>query len=1005
MNIYEQQIPASAQGVKGKTPFLRRRTQIAAALLGAAMLLLIATTLGAAVPVVSSPTTLTATPGITIAYQITASNSPTSFAATGLPSYWTINTTTGVVQGMIAQAGMVGSNLTFNVSAANASGTSALVPVTCGVIAQSMLSQQYRIGSTSAPAPVPFWVSAPVLPDDTVLVTGGRLLTSTVAHLAQLGNGDAGTPAFPTLGFVPWGAVTPGTATSRSLSVGVPATWSTGVYALRLANGSTNGPAILVNAPDPWFAMGDGGMEVSPGGTLYVAGHCLAYPGQTTAIALVRNGVVAARLTGTPFASDQRGWGYGVSAIMQSVPYGLYEVWLHNGFGGANGWSKLADPLSVIPLFSWPSATVAFESMSGTSDSAKMTAAMASVSASGGTILLPARTINLTSSLVMPKACRLKGLGKAFTLLSFSGTCSSPLITGTTRGNFALEDLKIYAPATFTNMTAVQFAYQQAYLPGWMKRVDVQLDAPVPPGGDGTNGGVSVWLRQTTDFTMEDCVLDSPFPVRGFDTVFGLRLSRCTIDWREMSLQLYGMTSHVIVDNCIFNIRGDPTTNRWVEFSNPNPGIAFGAFKAGGGSIGGQYIKNVLLSNCVHTRDDHSYALPAYVGYTSDGSNSIYTGPFAVTGTTLTLPSPTMTLSGTDPAVYDWAGCRASILEGAGAGQHRTVVAGATPGQTSLTIDRPWDVAPDNTSIIDIGCQIGNTLMIANDWSESRLIQHYFNGVSNTVAGGEVGSSDGQISTCVPWSGVHYQGYFPNAQMQFLSIDNRYGKVQFLNVPVCSSAPFYTGQTSFVVRDLREANNGSVNARTSSGYVSGTTSAYLPVRDFLIERVPGPVTYSKLDDYGKAYAVRLVDSTGTTLPTTAVRLSDTPYSLPVTVAQAYATWSAAYGIAANSGTLDTDGDGRSNLLEYAFGSSPVIADATQPIAFSNESGLYVFRFTRPKWVTGITFGLEESDDLRTWTNAVNQPSVESSTTLSETLAAAIAADHAHHFLRLRVTAP
>ena len=41
-------------------------------------------------------------------------------------------------------------------------------------------------------------------------------------------------------------------------------------------------------------------------------------------------------------------------------------------------------------------------------------------------------------------------------------------------------------------------------------------------------------------------------------------------------------------------------------------------------------------------------------------------------------------------------------------------------------------------------------------------------------------------------------------------------------------------------------------------------------RDFLVERFPGPLTYSMLDDYAGYYAARLVDVTGTTLPTTAV---------------------------------------------------------------------------------------------------------------------------------------
>jgi len=974
------------------------------------ILITAAASLQAAVPVISSPTSLTVVPGITIAYQIKASNAPTSFGATGLPTNWTINSTNGVVQGRIAQAGLVGTNIVFNVKATNASGTSALVAVTLSVTAPSMASQQYRIGSTAGPAPVPYWVSAPVLPDDTVLVTGGRLLSSTVAHLAQLDNGAVGAPALPTLGFVPWGAVTPGTATTRSLHVGIPSTWSTGIYALRLANGSMTGPSILVNAPDPWFAMGDGGIEASPGGTLYLGGHCLAYPGLTTTIALVQNGSVVSTLTGTSFAGDQRGWGYAVSTTMPSVPYGLYEVWIHNGFGGANGWAKVADPLSVIPAYSWPSATVNFGSMAGANDDAKMTAAIAALPSSGGTIVLPGRTINLTSSLVLSKACRLQGQGKASTLLSFASSCVSPLISNSSsnRVNFALEDLKIYAPAAYTGV-AVQFAYQQAYLPGWLKRVDVQLDVPVPSGGTGNNTGVCVWLRQTTDFTMEDCVFDSTDPVKGFDTVFGLRLSRCTLNWKDMSLYLYGMTTHAIIDGCTFNIRGNPTTNRWVDYSNPNPGIGYGAFKAGTGVPGGQYIKNVLLSNCVHTRDDHSYAMPSYVGFTSDGENSIYTGFFSASGTTLTLPSPTMSTSGGVTAVYDWAGSRASILQGTGAGQHRTVVTGATPNQTNLTIDRPWDVLPDSTSVIDIGCQIGNTLMINNDWSEARLIQLYFNGVNNTVAGGNIGSSDGGTTTCCTWSGYHYQGFFPDSQIHFLSINNQFGKVQYLNIVSAGSSPYtlpcYAGQASFVVRDMRVSNSGSVAAVTQSGRMNGTTPIYVPARDFLIERVPGPLTYTLLNDYGSSYAARLVNVTGTSLPTTAVRLSDTPYGQAVTIPQAFAIWAAGYGVPTDNPALDSDGDGTPNLLNYAFGTSPVIPSSLQPATCNVGGGQCIFRFTRPKWVTGITYTLQWSADLHSWTNANSQPAVTSTTATTETLEATVPASITRYFLRLHVTSP
>lgn len=74
---------------------------------------------GGSIPVISSASTATATVGTAFSYQITASYSPTSFGATGLPSGLTVNTTTGLISGTPSASGV------FNVtlSAKNTYGT------------------------------------------------------------------------------------------------------------------------------------------------------------------------------------------------------------------------------------------------------------------------------------------------------------------------------------------------------------------------------------------------------------------------------------------------------------------------------------------------------------------------------------------------------------------------------------------------------------------------------------------------------------------------------------------------------------------------------------------------------------------------------------------------------------------------------------------------------------------------------------------------------------------
>ncbi len=96
-------------------------------------------------PVISSPTTANGAVGIEFSYQITATNSPTSFNATGLPPGLSINTTTGLIAGTptVAQT----SNITLSATNALGAGTATLV-LNIGAVTDNLFS------SNSTPAVV-----------------------------------------------------------------------------------------------------------------------------------------------------------------------------------------------------------------------------------------------------------------------------------------------------------------------------------------------------------------------------------------------------------------------------------------------------------------------------------------------------------------------------------------------------------------------------------------------------------------------------------------------------------------------------------------------------------------------------------------------------------------------------------------------------------------------------------------------------------------------------------
>jgi hypothetical protein len=524
--------------------------------------------------------------------------------------------------------------------------------------------------------------------------------------------------------------------TNESVKFLLPPKLAPGIYmcVIRSAEGQVARP---LNRPVVWWAQGEEGVEAAPGGTLRLFGKNLLGPGKTAAVVLL--GTKTLRLTGTGDV-----WGLRVP-IPADAAQGNYRVYVHNGYGGALGWSESL-PVTLRAPEAWPSRIFNVNDYGATGqgtadDTTAVQAALdAAGKAGGGVVYFPRGRYQLTQALTVPRFVVLRGEAEELTALYWPDTDTPPRLWITGTNHFGLENLTLYC-SNYKDFLggdqggedAGSFFLRQVRVRADIYRGHQAAEVQEARYKAGLGGfGAGHWLLQLggRNVVIEDCDLYSS------GTVIGLHEPRgAVIRHNQLGSGRWGGSGIFGGEGII--VEG----NRY-----------YGASLTSWGGVGGVGYGNVSNFYLAHNEFSLAYGGDGEQ-LTSDAPGGFFYGkPAAVEADGLRVPPERA------PQTPGWVGAALYVVAGTGMGQWRRITAA---DGARLTVESPWQVPPDTDSLIVVAHLLSHWLVTGNSFTDVGVaLQFYGDSIEHIVAGNTCARAAGYESI-----GMDYGDYnLPPAQ-------------------------------------------------------------------------------------------------------------------------------------------------------------------------------------------------------------------------------------------------
>lgn len=436
--------------------------------------------------------------------------------------------------------------------------------------------------------------------------------------------------------------------------------------------------------------------------------------------------------------------------IPVGTPNGNYKLYVHNNNGGQYAWSE---PLDLVVADPWVRGTTEFPvSASGVDDTAAIQTAVNSATAlpNGGTVRLATGTYVLKSNIGLKANVRIAGAGKDQTIIQARPATTLDQIIGCLGSHVSVEDLTLNVANTglppIAQMIRQPYPWVPLYADMSLRNIKMTMDTGLDLGGVGFFGprclvtGCDFYLpvEVRDDGWVHDNNLyggaygnpwggPNEYPASGGPRLAFENNYVATPNWpigpngnrNYLQFLTYSDVWYQTWAKRMFGVEGSNdyiahnTTKDAAVEDNKGEMILF---HGGGGSWFGQCLSTSGLTTTVRIDglvDDQAVSVPNY-------SSTPLTGGQAI------------------PAVD---GSRFIIISGAGLGQKRTIMSHTS---SSVTVDKPWRVAPDSTSKAVIVGEYEDHIVYENDLNAFPVGYDF----SNTDSASTSIAMDGDCNMC-----------------------------------------------------------------------------------------------------------------------------------------------------------------------------------------------------------------------------------------------------------------